>query len=164
MVIVHYIPGLFMLNWSLKGWFSCLKFCKSMIIFFVFVFRLRLSPRIRSQNRIGLKFSVRDLCRTNLCKNIGKSASLPCPFKGWDSAEWLQHLTANAKGATVQHSPPHSVIWGAVDEAVLNKVHINPGQIAEKEKFKGNFWRMRMFSIKGKILRCTVLNLWQNNN
>jgi hypothetical protein len=30
------------------------------------------------------------------------------------------------------------VICGAADEAVLNKVHINPGQIAEKEKFKGN--------------------------
>jgi hypothetical protein len=44
------------------------------------VFRLRISPRIRSQNRNGLKCSVRDQCRTNLCKNLGKPASLPCPF------------------------------------------------------------------------------------
>ncbi len=29
----------------------------------------------------GLKCSVRDQCRTDLCKNLGKSASLPCPFK-----------------------------------------------------------------------------------
>ncbi len=45
------------------------------------VFRLRISPRIRSQNQNGTKCSVRDLCQTDLCKNLGKSASLPCPFK-----------------------------------------------------------------------------------
>ncbi len=45
------------------------------------VFRLRISPRIRSQNRIGSKGSVRDLWGTNFCKNPRKSASLPCPFK-----------------------------------------------------------------------------------
>ncbi len=44
------------------------------------VFRLRISPRIRSQNRNGSKCSVRDLCPTDLCKNLGKSASSPCPF------------------------------------------------------------------------------------
>ncbi len=46
------------------------------------VFRLRISPRIRSQNRNGSKGSVRDLWGTNFCKNPRKSASLPCPFKG----------------------------------------------------------------------------------
>jgi hypothetical protein len=45
------------------------------------VFPLRISPQIRSQNRNGSKFSVRDLCGTDLCKNPRKSASLPCPFK-----------------------------------------------------------------------------------
>jgi hypothetical protein len=35
---------------------------------------------IRSQIRNGSKCSIRDLCRTNLCKNPRKSASLPCPF------------------------------------------------------------------------------------
>ncbi len=45
------------------------------------VFRLRISPRIRSQNWNGSKRSVMDLCRTVLCKNPRKSASLPCPFK-----------------------------------------------------------------------------------
>ncbi len=44
------------------------------------VFRLRISPRIRRQNRNDSKCSVRDLCRTGLCKNLRKSASLPCPF------------------------------------------------------------------------------------
>jgi hypothetical protein len=44
------------------------------------VFRLRSSPRIRSQNRNGSKCTVKDLCRTDLCKNPRKSASLPCPF------------------------------------------------------------------------------------
>ena len=44
------------------------------------VFPLRISPRIGSQNRHGSKCSVRDLCRTDLCKNPRKSASLPCPF------------------------------------------------------------------------------------
>jgi len=44
------------------------------------VFRLRISPRIRSQNRNGSKCSVRNLGRTDLCKNPRKSASLPCPF------------------------------------------------------------------------------------
>jgi hypothetical protein len=37
--------------------------------------------RIRSQNRNGSKCSVRDQCQTDLRKNLGKSASLPCPFK-----------------------------------------------------------------------------------
>jgi hypothetical protein len=45
------------------------------------VFRLRISPRIQSQNRNGSKCSVRDLCRTDFCKNPRKSALLPCPFK-----------------------------------------------------------------------------------
>ncbi len=44
------------------------------------VFRIRISPRIRSQNRNGSKCSVRDLCQTDLCKNLGKFGSLPCPF------------------------------------------------------------------------------------
>ncbi len=45
------------------------------------VFWLRISLRIRSQNRNGAKRCVRDLCRTGLCKIPRKSASLPCPFK-----------------------------------------------------------------------------------
>jgi hypothetical protein len=45
------------------------------------VFRIGISPRIRSQNRNGSKCSVRDLCRTDLCKNLGKSGSFPCLFK-----------------------------------------------------------------------------------
>jgi hypothetical protein len=45
------------------------------------VFQLRISPRIRSQNRNGSKSSVRDLWGTDFCKNPRKSASLPCPFK-----------------------------------------------------------------------------------
>ncbi len=44
------------------------------------VFRLRISPWIRSQNWIGSKGSVRNLWGTNFCKNPRKSASLPCPF------------------------------------------------------------------------------------
>ncbi len=39
----------------------------------------------------------------------------------WDLAEWLDRLTANAE---VDRSIlRHSGIWGAADEAVLNKVH-----------------------------------------
>ena len=44
------------------------------------VFRLRISPWIWSPNRNGSKYSVRNLCRTDFCKNPRKSASLPCPF------------------------------------------------------------------------------------
>jgi hypothetical protein len=47
----------------------------------VFIFRIRISPRIRSQNRNSSKCSVRDLCQSDLCKNLGKFSSLPCPFK-----------------------------------------------------------------------------------
>jgi hypothetical protein len=43
-------------------------------------FRLRISPRSRSQNRNASKCRVRDQFRTGLCKNLGKSASLPCSF------------------------------------------------------------------------------------
>ncbi len=42
-------------------------------------FRLQISPRIQSQNRNGSNSSVRDPWRTGLCKNIGKTGSLPCP-------------------------------------------------------------------------------------
>jgi hypothetical protein len=45
------------------------------------VFRLRISPRIRSKSRNGSNGSVMDLCRTDLCKNLGKFGSLPYPFK-----------------------------------------------------------------------------------
>ncbi len=44
------------------------------------VFRLRISPRIRSQKRNGSKGSVRDPWGPNFCKNPRKSASLPCPY------------------------------------------------------------------------------------
>jgi hypothetical protein len=49
-------------------------------------FRMWISPRIRSQNRNGLKGSVMDLGQSDLCKNIGKTGSLSCPFKL--SAKW----------------------------------------------------------------------------
>ncbi len=49
------------------------------------VFRLRISPRIRSQKRNGSKDTVRDLWGSNFCKNPRKSASLPCPFKSLSS-------------------------------------------------------------------------------
>jgi hypothetical protein len=45
-----------------------------------FAFLLQKSPRIRTQNRNGSKGCVRDLCRTDVCKNIRKPGSLPCPF------------------------------------------------------------------------------------
>ncbi len=45
------------------------------------VFRIWISLRIRSQNRNGSKCSVRDLGQSDLCKNLGKFGSLPCPFK-----------------------------------------------------------------------------------
>ncbi len=66
------------------------------------VFRLRISPRIRSQNRNGSKCSVRDLCRTDLCKNPRKSASLPCPFRYADNVQqYFQR--ENNKGLTVHY-------------------------------------------------------------
>jgi hypothetical protein len=43
-------------------------------------FLTRVSPQIRRQNRNGSKHSVKDLCRTGLCKKPRNSASLPCPF------------------------------------------------------------------------------------
>ncbi len=58
------------------------------------VFRLRISPLIRSPNRNGSNFSERNLCRTDFCKNPRKSASLPCPFKSSDPSlfmQWLLH-------------------------------------------------------------------------
>ncbi len=45
------------------------------------VFRIQISPRVRSQNLNGSKSSVRDLGQSDLCKNLGKFGSLPCPFK-----------------------------------------------------------------------------------
>ncbi len=45
------------------------------------VFRIPISPRIQSQHRNGSKCSVRDLGQSDLCKNLRKFGSLPCPFK-----------------------------------------------------------------------------------
>ncbi len=42
-------------------------------------FGIWISPRIQSKNRNGLKGSVRNLGQSDLCKNIGKTGSLPCP-------------------------------------------------------------------------------------
>jgi hypothetical protein len=39
------------------------------------------NERIRSQNRNSSNGTVRGPCRTDLCKNIKKTGSLPCPFK-----------------------------------------------------------------------------------
>ncbi len=44
-------------------------------------FWIRISPRIRSKNRNGLRGSARDLGQGDLCKNINKTGSLPCHFK-----------------------------------------------------------------------------------
>ncbi len=46
-----------------------------------------------------------------------------CMYCGWDLAEWLEHLAVDAKVATVLGSIWHSGIWGAADEAAMNKVH-----------------------------------------
>ncbi len=50
---------------------------------------------------------------------------------GWDVAEWLERLTANAEVATVLGSSIllHSATWEAADEALLNKVHTYKKQI-----------------------------------
>jgi hypothetical protein len=39
------------------------------------------------RNRNGSQCSVRDLCRTDLCKNPGKSASLSVPFNRYSTLE-----------------------------------------------------------------------------
>jgi hypothetical protein len=56
------------------------------------VFRIRISPRIRSQKRNGSKGSVRDLWGTNFCKNPRKSAWSPCPFNTAHSIQYC-HFT-----------------------------------------------------------------------
>ncbi len=47
---------------------------------FEFVEIFIITPQIWIQIHKGSKCIVRDLCQTYLCKNLGKSASLPCPF------------------------------------------------------------------------------------
>ncbi len=50
-------------------------------------------------------------------------------FLGWALAEWVERLTANVKSRNSPGFDPstlrQSEIWGAADEAVLNKVHKN---------------------------------------
>ncbi len=54
------------------------------------VFRLQIYPRIRSPNWNGSKCSVRNLRRTDFCKNPRKSASLPCPFNNVPAGLWIR--------------------------------------------------------------------------
>ncbi len=57
-----------------------------------------ISLRIRGQNRNGSKGCVRDLCRNDLPKNIGKSGSLACPFKYIGSvATYIYSIMARIK-------------------------------------------------------------------
>ncbi len=38
-------------------------------------------PEFEAKIRNGSKYSARDLGQSDLCKNLGKFGSLPCPFK-----------------------------------------------------------------------------------
>jgi hypothetical protein len=67
------------------------------------VFRLRISPWIRSQKRNGSKVSVRDLWGPNICKNPRKSVSLPCPFKKEVQANRAKQERGNISLRTVLH-------------------------------------------------------------
>ncbi len=58
-------------------------------------FPIWISPRIRSQKRNGLKGSVRDLGQSELCKNIGKNGSLPCPFNNKLKIQALKKIHKN---------------------------------------------------------------------
>ena len=92
-------------------------------------FRLRISPQIRSQNWNGSTCSVRDLCQTDLCKNLGKSASLPCPFKR------IRTWTLVIKHFAMVHSQadlswpdsPVLTIW-LIWKTFLNVFSLFPGQ------------------------------------
>jgi hypothetical protein len=76
------------------------------------VFRIRISPRSRSQNLNGSKCSVRDLCRTDFCKNPRKSASLPCPFKHQPpSSHTKSSVYCPAKIEEVKKSLPNDRGW-----------------------------------------------------
>jgi hypothetical protein len=66
-------------------------------------FQIRISPRIRRQNSNGSNVTVRDPCRTDLRKNIGKTFSLPCPFK----CEVGVHLIAQICNARKSHFPEY---------------------------------------------------------
>ena len=57
----------------------------------IFVFEKRLLAITDTGSR-----SVRDLGQSDLCKNLGKFGSLPCPFKGtqaWDNFEFFFTLS-----------------------------------------------------------------------
>jgi hypothetical protein len=70
-------------------------------------FRLRISPRIRSQNRNGSKGCVSDLCWTDSCKKIKKSGSLLCPFKLWD----YPYLWAREEEGEEQEGAESQLVW-----------------------------------------------------
>jgi hypothetical protein len=59
---------------------------------------------------------VRDLCRTNLCKDPSKSASLPCPFKWYDSSKSGPHHFLPLRKYDIQnHLPPYSILSSFLD-------------------------------------------------
>ncbi len=84
------------------GEFSFKKFNSqlSVLVMRGVVFRIRISPGIRSQNWNGSKGSVRDSWGTNFCKNPRKSVSLPCPFKDdvndWRFISWVDYPEASS--------------------------------------------------------------------
>ncbi len=63
---------------TLKGpWFSRHRSQEGSCLSFT-----NISANLKPESeRLDMYSSVRDLCWTDLCKKLGKSASLPCPFK-----------------------------------------------------------------------------------
>ena len=104
------------------------------------VFWIRISPQIRSQNRNGSKYSVRNLGQSDLCKNLGKFGSLPCPLKSSSICEliagehewWTLPSCQTARPLSMRSPvmsllPPRDFRWGScvvgrmsvVDTAVM---------------------------------------------
>jgi len=90
------------------------------------VFQIRISPRIRNQNRNGSKCSVRDISQSDLCKNLGKFGSLPCPLKSSSICEliagehewWTLPSCQTARPLSMRSPvmsllPPRDFRWGS---------------------------------------------------
>jgi hypothetical protein len=111
------------------------------------VFRLRISPRIRCQNRNGSKCSVRDLCRNDLCKHPRKSASLPCPFNAFALSETDNLIGQEEEKLGKKLSKLADKDFFSRSHAI-HRMHYNLSIVAVSQKYRqqtqqGNFRRRR---------------------
>ena len=113
-------------------------------------FRLRISPRIQSQNRKGLSMCVRDLCLTDIYKKINLTTSLITNMQ----SQWLPVSTIQGVDDFPYQWLPVSTMHGVADSPSHSraKLSIKYSDRDSPQHWKQgvNFWLQKSPQIQSK--------------